>query len=143
MSFSSPSDILQVAYASDENYVPVMGVSIMSLLDKNRGFKEIHIYVLDDGISAASRAILENLVGSYGEKREVSFIPAAPLLESVGDRIKSYGCVPNGKTTFARLFLSDLLPDMQGRLLYIDCDTLVCDSLTALLHLEMQGRCIG
>lgn len=143
MDSGRPSDILQIAYASDENYVPVMGVSLMSLLDKNRDAGTIRIYVLDDGISEGSRETLEALAASYGQGREITFISAAPLLEEVKDRIKSYGCVPGGNTTFARLFLSDLLPDIQGRLLYIDCDTLVNASLSPLLTLDMGGRCMG
>jgi lipopolysaccharide biosynthesis glycosyltransferase len=143
MDSNCPGGLLQVAYASDENYVPVMGVSLMSLLDRNRDLKEIRIYILDDGIRDESRAVLEELAASYGQGREIRFISAVPLLEAVGDKIKSYGCVPNGNTTFARLFLSDLLPDLRGRLLYIDCDTLVGGSLAPLLELDMGGRCIG
>ena len=36
MDSKSLPGLLQVAYATDDNYVPVMGVSLMSLLDSNR-----------------------------------------------------------------------------------------------------------
>ncbi len=140
---SAPEDLLQVAYASDENYVPVMGVSLMSLLEKNRECKGIRIYVLDGGIEEESKGTLEKLISSYGQGREIRFISPAPLLEKVSDKIQGYGCIPSGKTFFARIFISELLPGLTGRLLYIDCDTLVNDSLTPLLHVDMKGKSLG
>ncbi len=134
---------LQVAYASDENYVPVMGVSLMSLLEKNREFKSIRIHVLDGGIREESKDMLGQLVSSYGPDREIRFISAAPLLEKVSDKIQNYSCIPNGKTFFARIFISRIFPELTGRLLYIDCDTLVNDSLAPLLAVDMQGKCLG
>lgn len=143
MDLKSPDDILQVAYASDENYVPVMGVSLMSLLDRNRDAAAIHIYILDDGIHAASREQLEQITASYGQGRKLQFIPATPLLERIKNRIKNYGCIPGGNTTFARIFLSNLLSEAKGRLLYIDCDTLINDTLAPLLTVDLQSKCIG
>lgn len=143
MDSDSSSVSLQVVYASDENYVPVMGVSLMSLLDKNRNAKAIRIYVLDDGISPGSRETLKTLAASYGAGRKISFISAETLLSEVSDKFKSYGCVPGGNTTFARVFLSELLPELSGRLLYIDCDTLVGASLAPLLSADLQGKCLG
>ncbi len=143
MDSSSPSSLLQVAYASDENYVPVMGVSLMSLLDKNRDAGAVHIYVLDDGISGASRETLETLVASYGQSREISFISAEALLNKVSGQLQSYTCTPGCTGIFSRIFLPDLLPDLHGRLLYIDCDTLVGASLAPLLSVDLQGKCAG
>ena len=37
---------LVVVYSSDNNYAQHTGVSIASLLDNNKHFKAIHIYVL-------------------------------------------------------------------------------------------------
>lgn len=144
MDLKSPTGILQVAYASDENYVPVLGVSLMSLLDRNRDAAAIHIYVLDDGIHEASRETLGQLTASYGPDRDIRFLDAAPLLERIKDRIQKYGCISGGNNTiFARIFLSDLLPDLHGRLIYIDCDTLINASLAPLLTEDMQGCCLG
>ena len=140
---NNPSSILQVAYASDENYVSVLGVSLMSLLDKNRDAEAVHIYVLDDGIHAESKEALEQLTASYGPGRDIRFLDAVPLLGRIKDSIQKYGCVPGNNTIFARIFLPDLLPELHGRLIYIDCDTLVNASLAPLLTEDMQGCCLG
>ena len=42
---------LVVVYSSDNNYSQHTGVSIVSLLDNNKHFDDIHIYVIDNEIS--------------------------------------------------------------------------------------------
>ena len=119
MDLDSSSVSLQVAYASDENYVPVMGVSLMSLLDKNRDAGAVHIYILDDSISGASKETLATLTASYGAGREISFISAEALLNQVSGQLQGYTCTPGCTGIFSRIFIPDLLPDLHGRLLQL------------------------
>ena len=63
---------LVVVYSSDNNYVQHTGVSILSLLDNNRHFKDISIYVIDNEISKDNKEKLVEICRSY--KRKIIFI---------------------------------------------------------------------
>lgn len=39
-----------VVYATDDNYVPWCGISILSLFDNNREIEQLYVVVLDNGI---------------------------------------------------------------------------------------------
>lgn len=47
-------------------------------------------------------------------------------------------------STFARLYMAELLPESAKRVLYLDCDLLVMDDISELAHMDMQGMlCAG
>ena len=47
-----------------------------------------------------------------------------------------------GLTAFSRLFISELLPDVE-RVVYLDCDTLVRGSLKELFTMDLHGKPIA
>ena len=49
------NDTLNVVYSTDDNYAQHTGVSIISLLDNNRHFLNIEIYIIDNNISSENR----------------------------------------------------------------------------------------
>ena len=48
-----------------------------------------------------------------------------------------------GKATWGRLFLDQLLPDCLDRVLYLDCDMLVCRPLQDLFGSSLHGHAVG
>ena len=126
---------MNIAYATDENFVPVTAVSMISLLENNRDANEVKVYILEDRITDQSKARLSDLAHRYG--REVSFISVIDLEKSIStemitDRGSSF-------TQFARLFLPKFLPE-EKRILYIDADTIIMDSLTPLYECNLEDN---
>ena len=65
--------MLNVVLASDNNYVPFLGVAITSLIKNNQNdFDEINIYILDDGITFNNKKRLEKLINNSNYR--LSFI---------------------------------------------------------------------
>ena len=65
-------DILDLVWASDENYVFLAGVSMTSAFENNTDYERIRVWFLADGLSQNSYKSLENCAKNYG--REIYFL---------------------------------------------------------------------
>lgn len=64
---------LMVAYASDDNYAKYLGISMLSLFQNNKVFKEIRVFVLDCGIGHENLEKLGEIATQFD--REIIFLP--------------------------------------------------------------------
>lgn len=134
--------VLNVLYQSDDNYAIFMGVSICSLLENNRAAEEINIYVIDDSISGDMKRQIEQMVGSY--QRRVRFVPTESVLNNDAIRTAfAYTGMRKNTHSYLKLFVDMLLPDISGRIVYIDCDTAIEGDISPLAEMDMQGHGIG
>lgn len=131
--------VLNTLYQFNEKYVAYAGVSMTSLLENNKDVGEINIYALTEGISASSRDTLTKLVEGYG--RKIHFPDTADLIE----RFKSMGMIPyrGAYSVYLRLFFTELLPEDAHRVIYLDSDTIVDESLTPLAEYDLVGKSLG
>ena len=133
---------LNVLYQSDDNYAVYLGVSLFSLLKNNREADEIDIYVIDDEISDENRKKLFRLTERYG--RKLILKDASVLREKAADTgFESYLGFRKNRMSFLKMFVSEVVPETVERLIYIDCDTLVCGDLRPLAEQEMYGHPIA
>jgi lipopolysaccharide biosynthesis glycosyltransferase len=126
---------MHVVYSSSDSYAEIAGISILSLLENNQDAESIHLYMIDNHISDENKARLESIVSLYG--REFSYIQPLDIekLANTNINIGRWNI-----STFYRLFLPTLLPEDVDRVLFIDCDTIVLESLTPLCEMDMQGK---
>ncbi len=128
---------MNVVYSSDNNYARHVGISITSLYEKNRNVKELRVFLIDDGISKENHKKLDNIAKKYN--RTINYVSF--------EAHKEYLLLNNKKempmSAYARLFVAELLPAEIERVLYLDCDTIVCDNLEALWSTDLQGNTIG
>ncbi len=126
---------MHVAYASDDNYAPYAGVSMLSLLENNCDIEEIVIHILDDQISDESKRILEELVSRY--HREICYWDTSIFQQKLKEQIT----VPTKSLSlYTRLFLPSILPKKITRVIYIDCDSIITSSLKELWETDI-GDC--
>ena len=113
-------ELMNVVYASDENYIPYLGVSLYSLLkNNNHDFDEIFVYILDTGIELKSKEKLEKLCCEYDAK--ISFLDVENIESKIGLKIKSNMAI----SAYSRLFISSLVNEDVEKILYLDSDSLV------------------
>jgi len=74
---------LNVAYSSDENYFQHMKISIMSLLDNNREFSKVNIYVLSNGITEDSLQNLNHTIKQLNYEAELTIIDFTKILQRI------------------------------------------------------------
>ena len=133
---------MNILYQSDDNYAVYMGVSICSLLENNKATDNIHIYIIDDGISEDNKLRIRNMTEKY--KRRVSFISGESVLQDkeITD-VFSYVGMRKNSHSYLKMFFEKLIPDVSGRLIYIDCDTAVDGDISQLEHFDMCHKTIG
>lgn len=122
-----------IVYATDDNYVCQLGVSLSSLLEHNSHL-QFNIYILDNGITEGNKIWLNKI--SNNEKTILSFIDISNIETLLPTKVDVNRLT---LSTYARLFLTDLLPTTVDSVLYIDCDTYINDSLADLLNTDISN----
>lgn len=124
--------MLNVLFASDNNYTPFLSIAIVSLLEHNQSeFDEINIFILDDGISEENGIKLKKLLDGY--KCNVTFIKTKQLDElDIAIMTIERNINISSLTAYARLFICNLLPKNIEKILYLDCDSIIVGSLKEL-----------
>ena len=121
---------MNIVYACDDNYAEMMGISMVSLFENNKKCYELTVYVLDDEISSANKSKLKSLAIKY--RRNVMFIDVNKL--PVPEDMLTTRC---NKSTVIRICMCEFLPKTD-RVLYLDCDLLVLDSLENLYNTDIS-----
>ncbi|MDR3137704.1 MAG: glycosyltransferase family 8 protein [Tannerellaceae bacterium] len=126
---------MDIVYAGDDKFAWIMGVSMLSLMESNGSAERIHFHILDGGIECTNKEKIVAMTGKYG--RDCSFYPAKETVERV---MKGHKTPRSSLSMFSRLFIGQLLPKNLTKVLYLDCDTLVIDSLTELWSMVFEGN---
>ena len=127
------NDTLNVVYSTDDNYAQHTGVSIISLLDNNRHFLNIEIYIIDNNISSENREKLVSIVDKYD--RQLTFIDFSEYKNKLKLNMEWSISI----SSYARLFLSDMLPSHIDKVLYYDCDTIIVDKLDEIWNEDISN----
>ena len=130
---------VHIVYAADDKFSEILGVSLVSLLENSRELADIRIYVLDSGISQENRTKLEAVCEGYGRTAPV-FLPARDISRELNMQVSTDR---GSLSQYARLFVSSNLPEDLERVLYLDCDILLNQSVGQLWSLDLQGKTIG
>jgi lipopolysaccharide biosynthesis glycosyltransferase len=127
---------LNVCYASSNEYVPYMCVSIISLLKNNTDLVE-NIYLLSFGIKEENLKKLKDVIKQYNCSLVV--IDALSKMSDIFKKIE-LSTFDGSYATYARAFISELITDYEGKILYIDSDTVIDGSLEDLLRVDMDAQ---
>lgn len=125
-------------YSSSDSYAFLTGISILSLLENNKECDSICIYIMDNHISNENRNKLIEVVEKYN--REITFVPMPDMKELTGQEIDTRRW---NISTFGRLYMASALPDTVHKMLNIDCDTIIVDSIEPLWNTDMTGKVFG
>lgn len=127
--------LLNVLYSCNEGYAMQAGVSILSLCENNKEFKQINIYLVEDGLSEQSKQNLWDIVSRYTAK--LHFYKFSEFCK--GLVLDQQSRHPN--TIFTKIFASQFIGI--EKILYLDCDTVVKASLAELWNLDMEKNIIA
>ena len=126
---------MKVAYACDDNYAALTAISAVSLL-KHNPYAEI--ILVGCRLKPESIETIRSRVVKYnGSFRYVDVSKKIDELQSRG--ISSYVSY----AVYSRIFIGELLPDISGKVLYLDCDTLIVDSIAEIFDMDLKGNPIA
>ena len=129
---------MDILYSSSDSYAFLTGISILSLLENNRECDAIHIYIMDNHISDINKNRLIEVAKEY--QRDISFVPMPDMKELTGQEIDTRRW---NISTFGRLYMASALPETVHKVLNIDCDTIIVDSIEPLWNTDMTGKVFG
>lgn len=119
-------------YACDDNYAALTAISAVSLLRHNPGAR---ICVLGYGLKPASVQLIQDRI----ERQDGDFriLDATTRIAALAKE----GCTSYvSYAVYTRIFIPELLPDEDSRILYLDSDTLVADDLSPLFERDLHGH---
>lgn len=130
-------------YACDDTYAPLAGVSMLSLLENNKNEEQLSVYILSDGISQENINKLIQIGQEY--KRSVVTIDVRDKIEQLTvTGITGYkNAAGSAFAAYARLIISELLPTEIKRVVYLDCDTLICRNASGLFSQDLAGKALS
>ena len=132
-------NVAHVVYASDDKFAEILGVSLVSLYENSKDMDDIVVYVLDSEIKNENKDKLLTVSRQYS-RTEVQFIPAKDISKKLEMKVS----IDRGSLSqYARLFVSSDLPKDLDRVLYLDCDIIVKQSIHELWNLDLHGKTIG
>ncbi|WP_246943876.1 glycosyltransferase family 8 protein [Bacillus pinisoli] len=123
---------LHVVYSSDDNYAQHVGVSMLSLLENNKEFSTIDVYIIENNISKKSKNHLISISNNYD--RNLHFIS----LKDYSNRLKLNIGNSISINSYARLFLTSILGEEIDKVLYMDCDSIITSSLAELWQKDIS-----
>ncbi len=127
-------ETLCVAYGADDNYAKYLGISMQSLFETNKDFAGIDVFIMDCNIGSLNKEKLLSIAKRYN--RNISFIA---MNDYVSELKLNMGARKIAIASYARLFLSSVIPDTYTRVFYLDCDTIIVDSITEYWNMDLEG----
>ncbi|HDR0633103.1 General stress protein A [Pasteurella multocida] len=121
---------MNILFISDDVYARHLVVTIKSILNNNG--KDISFYIFDLGISEESKKDICDVVIASGNKVYFIFVNESDFNQfpSNIDYISL--------ATYARLKATDYLPSSLNKIIYLDVDVLVFDSLETLWNIDIS-----
>ncbi|HII3778114.1 TPA: glycosyltransferase family 8 protein [Pasteurella multocida] len=122
---------MNILFVSDDVYARHLVVAIKSIINHNE--KGIQFYIFDLGIKDENKRNINDIVSSYGS--EVNFIAVNYKdFESFPVQISYISLA-----TYARLKTAEYLPDNLNKIIYLDVDVLVFNSLEMLWNVDVNN----
>lgn len=127
---------INICYICNDNYASQTGISILSLIANKSKCDDIHIFLIDVGISDINLDILKEIC----KRAHIELIIYRPqnLIHKINTSLAFIQNDKNYAATVIRLFLGEILPPDIDRILYLDSDTIINHSLYNLYSTEFQ-----
>lgn len=123
-------NFIPVAFITDENYVMPACVSIVSLIENSKNNTKYKIYVLTNNVSQEAKQKLSR-ISLKNSKLEI--IDCSDFCKK-GLNVNKERHVT--KTSILKFFLADIINE--PKLLFLDCDTLIRDDLSAMFNEDVS-----
>ena len=122
---------MDIVYATDNNFVDVLIASIKSLYTTNSELP-LNLWIIADKVSDINKEKINKLSKQFMQK-EINWIENIEIPFNLHlDR----GSI----SSFSRLFLGSVLPESISKVLYLDSDIIVMNSLYTIFNMDFKGK---
>ena len=128
---------MNIVYASDNNFVSILGISMISLFENNTD-ENITVYILSDGIEDKNKDILRELGHKYHQKVEIFEVNVDDYTTIKLDILTW------SRAAFSRMFIGTILEQFDlKRVIYLDCDIAINGNIRGLWDLNLKNHVLG
>lgn len=129
--------MINIVFATDDNFVQHCSVAIASVLANNKG---VSFYIFTEGLRLDNENSLKELAKKMGGQLTI-----CPIESDIVSQfpMPSYMSSHISIATYYRLFVERVLPKNIDRVIYMDCDMVVRGSLQPLWNTDMTDKAIG
>lgn len=131
------SNSINIVLASDDFYFPYIYVAIKSLFDSNKAIKDLVVNYIHQEVPSEHLSLLKDLSRQYS--RELKFIPFE-MPKEFDQVLPAYGTA--SKTTYAKFWFASMFPK-ENRVLYLDPDVIVLDSIEEMYNTDFEDNLIA
>lgn len=128
--------MINICFSSDNNYIKHLTVAIASILKNANETDTLYFYILDGGISSENKNKILELT-----KIKSFNITYIEMDYSIFKKMPNYSSYISMATYF-RFMISTLLPNV-NKIIYMDCDIVVCESLKELFEEDISKYAIA
>ncbi|EJD6539030.1 MULTISPECIES: glycosyltransferase [Providencia] len=125
------SNVLNIAYGADEEFLFGTGVSIASILLKNNEIK-CNFHIFTDNLSLEQNKLFSDLAENYGTNISVYRLNTAPLKNLPTNKLWS-------NAIYFRLIIADFFFEKEDKVLYLDSDIICNGRLNELNELNLAS----
>lgn len=129
--------ILNIAIAADNNYLPYAAICLKSLFLTNLEFEKINVHLIGNNLSEAS---IKNFSTIFNQEKYILNIYS---ISDIENRLQIAVPKTIAITSYARLFISSLLPNDIDKVLYIDCDIIFNGSIFNFYNTDLGDKWVG
>lgn len=126
---------MNILYTCDNNYVWLMGISMISMFENNKNIDNINVYLLGSNISKENNDLLTKITQEYGRYINVIDVPKLDIPSSL---VSSRWPL----SAYTRLYAANLLPENVEKILYVDCDTIINGDISQLWEIDIDNNLV-
>lgn len=126
-----------IVYATNEKYIPYLGVSIQSIIENVDSSNDIHIFIFYNQLSENS---ISRIKGMGKKNIKIDFINVLDYLNCDLDLLKT--SFHYSKEIYNRFLIPNIL-DNYKKVLYVDCDLIFNINPTKYFEIDIQDNYIG
>ena len=129
--------VIPIFYASDDNYLPYLAVSLQSLKENAGKTYRYEIYVLNTGVHAEYATRIKK----YEDERfRITFVDVTEKLDEVKRSLQLRDYYTGA--TYYRIFIAGMFPQYD-KALYLDGDTVVLWDIAKLYNANIRDNYVG
>lgn len=127
-----------ISCATDNNFVQHCCIMLVSLLSNN---KDVEIYIIADGLSTTNEEIIRMEIESQNGTVHFCKVTEDIAKEFPMSNLKRLNHI--SRATYFRLLLPEILPSHVSKVIYLDCDIIVNESIEELWNIDLTNNAIA
>ena len=128
-------EIIHIVLCFDSGFVMPSGVMMYSVCVNNKEEKIVFHAIIDESVSVVEKRNLTEMIAQFNQKRLEFYEVSSKLTEN----LPFFHRATITRSTYYRLFLTEILPKTISKVLYIDGDCIVRHSLYSLWNIDLDG----